>query len=223
MVRLNRSEFIIKLVNDAFKRGNMSRILDAVIRITGQSDVLKSLRKRATVSAVAVCKSARSLYHDLPERVYYKTKARETAQTVGPGFYVNGEINLNSNTVLGEHVHLHGLDIHGPGAVTIGDYVHIGKNCQIITDNHNYDQGDAIPYDDTFTVKPVTIEDYAWLGIDVTLVPGVTVGEGAIVQAGSVVTDDIPKGAIAGGHPAEVFGQRDMEHYETLKSAGQFN
>jgi len=201
----------------------MSRVLDTAVRIAGRSDALNSLLSRATVSTVTAFKSVQSLYHDYAERMYYKAKARKTAQTVGPGLYVNGKINLNSNTVLGENVHLHGLNVRGPGTVTIGDYVHAGTNCEILTENHNYDRGDAIPYDDSFTVKPVTIEDCAWLGIDVTLLPGVTVGEGAIVQAGSVVTDDVPKGAIAGGHPVEVFGQRDMEHYETLKSAGRFN
>lgn len=71
--------------------------------------------------------------------------------------------------------------------------------------------------------EPVAIGDNVWIGIDVTVLPGVTIEEGAIVQAGSVVTDDVPKGAIAGGHPAEVFARRDMDHYESLKSTGRFN
>lgn len=201
----------------------MSRIFDTVLRVVQRSDTLISLLSRAVVSVVSALKSIQSVYHDYAERTYYKTKAHETAQAVGPGLYVNGKVDLNSNTKIGENVHLHGLNVRGSGAVTIGDNVHAGTNCEILTANHNYDEGDAIPYDDTFVVKSVTIEDYAWLGIDVTLLPGVTIGEGAIVQAGSVVTDDIPKGAIAGGHPAEVFAQRDMDHYETLKSAGKFN
>jgi acetyltransferase-like isoleucine patch superfamily enzyme len=201
----------------------MSWHLDKVLRLIKRSDALTSLLSRAVVSIVSTLKSIASVYHDYAERTYYKTKAHETAQAVGPGFYTNGKINLNSNTKIGENVHLHGLNVRGSGAVTIGDNVHAGTDCEILTANHNYDEGDAIPYDDTFVVQPVTIEVCVWLGIDVTLLPGVTVGEGAIVQAGSVVTNDIPEGAIAGGHPAEVFARRDMDHYEKLKSAGKFN
>ena len=52
---------------------------------------------------------------------------------------------------------------------------------------------------------------------------GVTIGEGAIIQAGSVVVKDIPPLAIAGGHPAVPFKYRDKEHYYRLKELGQFN
>jgi acetyltransferase-like isoleucine patch superfamily enzyme len=51
----------------------------------------------------------------------------------------------------------------------------------------------------------------------------VTVGEGSIIQAGSVVVKDIPKYAIAGGHPAKVFKYRDIEHYKKLKMENKFH
>lgn len=52
---------------------------------------------------------------------------------------------------------------------------------------------------------------------------GVLIGEGAIIQAGSVVVSDIPACAIAGGHPAKVFKFRDKEHYYRLKEEGKFH
>jgi chloramphenicol O-acetyltransferase type B len=55
------------------------------------------------------------------------------------------------------------------------------------------------------------------------LLPGVIIGEGAIIQAGSVVTKNIPAFAIAGGHPANVFSQRDVEHYIRLKNGNKFH
>ena len=79
----------------------------------------------------------------------------------------------------------------------------------IITQNHNY-EGEAVPYDDTYIQEKVEIGDNLWIGSRVTILPGVTIGEGAIIQAGSVVTDDTPKCAIAGGHPAKVFSEREM-------------
>jgi acetyltransferase-like isoleucine patch superfamily enzyme len=61
-----------------------------------------------------------------------------------------------------------------------------------------------------------------WLGSRVTILGGVTIGEGAIIQAGAVVVSDIPKYAIAGGNPAKVFKYRDIEHYERLKAENRF-
>lgn len=92
----------------------------------------------------------------------------------------------------------------------------------MITQNHNY-EGSKIPYDNTYICKDVHIEDNVWLGSRVIILAGVTIGEGAIIQAGSVVVSDIPKYAIAGGHPAKVFSSRNKEHYKKLKSEGKFH
>ena len=92
----------------------------------------------------------------------------------------------------------------------------------MITQNHNY-EGTKIPYDSSYICKDINIEDNVWLGSRVIILGGVTIGEGAIIQAGSVVVNDIPKYAIAGGHPAKVFSSRDKEHYEKLKSEGKFH
>ena len=105
------------------------------------------------------------------------------------------------------------MNIQGHGRVVIGNNFHSGIDCMIITDIHNYDKGKAIPYDDTILSKDVIIKDNVWLGNKVMILPGVTIEEGAIIQAGSVVVNNIPKYAIAGGHPAKVFKYRDKEHY----------
>lgn len=164
----------------------------------------------------------KSAYEPL-ENAYYERRAVQTAQEVGSSVWIGGPTIVNSKTVLGDNVHFMGTKIRGEGPVRIGDNFHSGYGCDILTQNHNYDTGDAIPYDDTYTVEAVDIGDNVWFGIDVTVLPGVSIGEGAIIQAGSVVTDDVPEGAIAGGHPAEVFAERDMEHYERLKAEGRFN
>ena len=114
------------------------------------------------------------------------------------------------------------MAIHGNGKVTIGNYLHSGTGCQIITSFHNY-EGDAIPYDNTYIDKDVTIGDCVWLGNEVIILGGVSIGEGAIIQAGSVVVKDIPPYAIAGGHPAQPFKFRDIEHYEEMKKQGKFH
>ncbi|WP_198408535.1 acyltransferase [Halorhabdus tiamatea] len=130
---------------------------------------------------------------------------------------------MTEQTSLGNNVNFNGLRIRGGGEVTIGDNFHSGPGCLILTRNHKYDDGNAIPYDDTYVYQSVKIQDNVWLGARVTIIPGVTIEEGAIIQAGSTVTQDIPKGAIAGGHPAEIFDYRDMDHYEHLKEVGMFH
>lgn len=157
------------------------------------------------------------------QQKYYQKKVEKKSVRTGSKLRVNYKSNVNNRTRLGNNVNFNGMSIGGGGKVTIGDNFHSGTECLIITQNHNYDDGDAIPYDDTYLYKEVTIEDNVWLGSRVIILPGVTIGEGAIIQAGSTVTSDIPKGAIAGGHPAKVFDKRDMEHYQRHKSEGNFH
>ena len=129
---------------------------------------------------------------------------------------------VNKGTVIGDQVAIGGIHIVGKGKCTIGNYVHTGTDCQILTDYHNYDKGELIPYDHSWVVEDVTLGDFVWLGNNVIILAGVTIGEGAIIQAGSVVVSDIPPLAIAGGHPAKVFKYRDKEHFDTLKAQGKF-
>lgn len=137
--------------------------------------------------------------------------------------YVNGYTRLPKNTYLGSNIHFNGMIASGIGKLVIGDNFHSGSECLIITQIHNYDSGDAIPYDSTYISRDVEIEANVWIGSRVIILGGVRIGEGAIIQAGSCVVSDIPKYAVAGGHPARVFAQRNVEHYEKLKAEGKFH
>lgn len=154
---------------------------------------------------------------------YYTRRVRRQVPSSGSPLQVNGFTSLNENTELGDNVHFNGLRTVGSGAVTIGDNFHSGGGCKIRTQTHDYDSGDAIPYGSGYVVEEVVIEDNVWLGEDVTILPGTTIEEGAIVQTGSVVVSDVPECAIVGGHPAEIFDYRDQDHYETLKQQGKFH
>ena len=160
---------------------------------------------------------------DKIKKKIYLHRCRRVAKSYGNDFKVNGESYTTPNTTLGNNVNFNGMKIQGSGNVIIGDNFHSGIECMIITSIHNYDKGNAIPYDDTIISKDVIIEDNVWLGNRVIILPGVRLGEGSIIQAGSVVVKDIPKYAIAGGHPAKVFKNRDVEHYEKLKKEGKFH
>lgn len=155
-------------------------------------------------------------------RFYFTHKLTVQAEKVGENLIVNGPSRLSPNSILGNNVKLNGMEVRGDGYLEIGNNFRSAPRCVIITRNHNYNNGTAIPYDDTFIRDDVIIEDNVWFGVNVTVVPGVVINEGAIIQAGSTVVNDVPKGAIVGGHPAEVFSYRDMEHYTTLKNQGKF-
>ena len=157
------------------------------------------------------------------KKKFYQHRCESVAKSYGNNFKVNGKSYVTPNTTLGNNVNFNGMKIQGKGNVTIGDNFHSGIECMIITSIHNYDKGNAIPYDDTIISKDVIIEDNVWLGNRVTVLPGVRIGEGAIIQAGSVVVKDIEKYAIAGGHPAKVFKYRDIDHYEKLKKEKKFH
>ncbi len=135
---------------------------------------------------------------------------------------VNGKSYVTKNTILGDNVNFNGVVMQGSAPIVIGDNFHSGIQCMIITDTHNY-EGDFIPYDETVISKKIIIEDNVWLGNRVIILPGVTIGEGAIIQAGSVVVNNVPKYAIVGGHPAKVFKYRDVNHYNKLKKEGKFH
>lgn len=88
----------------------------------------------------------------------------------------------------------------GRGGIEIGDDVFIGPKCNLITINH-----DVNPDNRSATYgKPIKIEDKVWLGINATILPGVTLGYGCIVGANSVVTKDVPPMTIVAGNPARI-------------------
>lgn len=134
---------------------------------------------------------------------------------------INGFCKFGAVLILGRNANFNGARTYGAGKIYIGDNFHSGTGLKILTQSHNY-SGSSIPYDDTVIIKDVTIGDNVWFGIDVMVLPGVRVGEGVIIQAGSVVSKSIPDLAIAGGNPAEVIRFRDKNHYFKMKQDGCF-
>lgn len=134
---------------------------------------------------------------------------------------MNGASSVSRRTHLGDNVHFNGISISGAGTVTIGNNFHSGTECAVIAEIHNY-EGEALPYDARRIPKDIHIGDNVWLGFRVIVLGGVTIGDGAIIQAGSVVVRSIPPLAIAGGHPATVFATRDSARYERLVRERKF-
>ena len=141
----------------------------------------------------------------------------------GRNVYLNGRIHCSGaeHLELGENVHINdNAYLRAEAGLCIGDNAHFSRNLTIYTINHNY-TGGALPYDDRMIGTPVRIDKNVWIGMNVCILPGVHVHEGAIIGMGAVVTKDVPKCAIVGGNPAKVLKYRDLEHYDRLeRSAG---
>lgn len=155
-------------------------------------------------------------------KIFWTRLAKNKVRVYGEGLSVNFKSRFTRFVELGRNNNFNGIKVKGKGTVRIGDNFHSGENCLIITEIHNY-EGRKIPYDETYIIKSVEIEDNVWIGDNVTILGGVHIGEGAIIQAGSVVVKSIEPFSIAGGHPAVQFSSRNIKHYLELKKKGLFH
>ena len=115
-----------------------------------------------------------------------------------------------------------GTYIECSGKVSIGEYFHTGRGLTIFSSNHIYDNLNFIPYDKVSENKAVIIKDFVWVGANVTILPGVIIGEGAVIGAGSVVTKNIPDYAVAAGNPASIIKYRNIPLFKKLKEEKNF-
>lgn len=149
-------------------------------------------------------------------------RIKHTVEACGEDLYVGGKVTLNSHTKLGYKCSFNGMTVLGDGRLTIGDYFHSGIECMIVTQSPNYDS-DIIADNNAFLCHEVIIDDCVWFGNRVTIVGDVHIGEGAIIAAGSVVSEDIPALAIVGGNPARIIKYRNADHYYKLKGEKMFH
>ncbi len=109
------------------------------------------------------------------------------------------QIDFPKQMTFGNNVFInHSFTAMSIGGITLEDNVQIGPHVTIVTDNHD------LKHRYVLKCKPVRICRNAWIGANATIMPGVTVGENAVVAGGAVVTKDVPANAIAGGNPAKV-------------------
>ena len=128
---------------------------------------------------------------------------------IGPGTYIfmgawfdsRGRFPIGSNSIVNQKCRL-----DNRGGITIGNNVSISAEVALLTGDHDIQSS-------TFAgrERPIVIGDYVFLGTRCMLLPGVTVGTGAVVGAGSIVTHDIEPYAIVAGNPAKAIGVRNRD------------
>ena len=124
------------------------------------------------------------------------------------------KVNIEKNAVFSAKVSLGsrsgiGINARINGRCVIGNDVMMGTDCVIITRSHRHDRTDIPMMDQGFEEeRPVFVGNDVWLGDRVIILPGVHIGDGCIIGAGSVVTRDIPPYSVAAGIPAKVIKDR---------------
>jgi len=122
------------------------------------------------------------------------------------GYHRRSMVSIGSNCVLNREIYLDGRT-----GIKIGNNVNISFQVCIITLHHDYNSPN-------FAAKgePVVIEDHVWIGARAMILPGVVVGEGAVVAAGAIVTKNVAPYTVVGGVPARIIGKRNTDiQYKT--------
>ena len=128
--------------------------------------------------------------------------------------YCGDHVNIEKGARFGVHVSLGdysgiGVNAEISNHVILGKYIMMGPDCMIYTQNHDYSRKDIpMQRQGHSEVRPVVIEDDVWIGSRVIILPGVHVGEGSIIGAGSVVTKNVEPYTIVGGNPAHLLRRR---------------
>lgn len=147
--------------------------------------------------------------------------------TIRHGWYrhiLGWDIDPHVSILMGQHIQMAGIRASGkkvyigPGSVInracllyttggliIDEQVSIGDGVWLITGSHAMNDPQFPDF-----YKPIVIEHHAWIGMRATILGGVTIGEGAVVMAGAVVTRNVPPYAVVGGVPAKIIRQREL-------------
>lgn len=121
---------------------------------------------------------------------------------IGRGAIISSRLKIGNNSGIGDNCEMH-------GTICIGDNVLMAPEVVIYTRNHNFmDKSLTIIQSGVSEEQPVIIGNDVWIGRRVMIMPGVTVGDGAVIAAGGVVVKDVPPYSLVGGVPAKVIKNR---------------
>ena len=168
--------------------------------ITGGSPIHAKMHELSQ-EAIRITMEINNSYHNHDEIVALMSELTGTEIHESFGLFPPFYTDCGKNIRIGKRVFINsGCKFQDQGGITIGDDVLVGHNCVIATLNHVMDpdrRADMAP-------APVKIGDKVWIGANVTILQGVTIGERAVIAAGAVVNKDVPHRTVVGGLPAKV-------------------
>lgn len=120
---------------------------------------------------------------------------------MGTQFFYPAQVEIGQDTIIGQNAFL-----DGRAKLKIGNHVDIASDVMIYNSEHDINSAD-------FAAKSAEVEigDYVFIGPRAIILPGVKIGQGAVVAAGAVVTKDVPEFKIVGGVPAREIGERELK------------
>lgn len=122
------------------------------------------------------------------------------------------KISIGNGVWINRGCEFYGSMLAGNAQITIGDHCALGPRVRVLSATHNYHQLD-LPDE----AASVCIGHHVWIGAGATILPGVTVGDGAIVAAASVVTRDVSPFSIVAGNPARFLKMRELDDEHSLQ------
>ena len=156
---------------------------------------------RLSQEALRITMELNSAYHTHDEIIALMSELTGVRVHESFGLFPPFYTDCGKNMRFGKRVFVNsGCRFQDQGGITIGDDVLIGHNCVIATLNHAMDPEKRAD----MTPAPVRIGNKVWVGANATILPGVTIGDGAIVAAGAVVNKDVEPCTVVGGVPARV-------------------
>lgn len=161
-------------------------------------EVSEKLKKCADM-----CYEFNSLRPSMTER--RRALVEELLGSVGENFVLHSPFrcDFGFNIHIGDNfVGNFNLSILDEASVVIGDNVMIGPNCSLVTIVHSLDASQR--NEGVMAARPIVIGDNVWIAANVVILPGVSIGDGAVIGAGSVVTKSIPGNVLAVGNPCKV-------------------
>lgn len=168
--------------------------------VDSESGLLQTFHKLAQ-EALKITAQINNGYHT-PEEIrelFSELIGKKVDDTfcVFPPFYSE----CGKNITVGKNVFINACcKFQDQGGITIGDDCLVGHNVTIATLNHDF----APEKRANINPSPVKIGNKVWIASDSTILPGITIGDGAIIGAGSVVTKDVPQNTIVAGNPAKI-------------------
>ena len=122
------------------------------------------------------------------------------------------KINIGKGVWINRGCEFYGSMLAGNSTVTIGDHCALGPRVRILTATHNYGYL-SLPDE----AASVNIGNFVWIGAGATILPGVTIGNGAVVAAASVVTRDVAPFSIVAGNPARFLKMRELDDEDSIQ------
>lgn len=186
-----------------YEKGTVYRLMDQ----GGPTDTREAYFKEASeemIRARTLCAKANAVLPDDPSYMTYLEElfGRDLSDVCILTPFL---CDFGNRVKFGKGVFLnHSAILSASGGIEFEDGVLVAPGVRIATINHDMNRRHT-----TYTYGKVTIRKNAWIGMNVTICPGVTIGRYAVVAAGAVVTKDIPDYAVAGGVPAKVLRYLD--------------